>query len=227
MMVSNPMDVPTNMPANLSKPVIGLMGGIGSGKSLVARQFAELGCGVIDADQLARDAYADPAVVGQIVDWWGKAVINEQDGHGDGQVSEAVTLDRRKIAAIVFDQPAERERLEGLIHPVVHTGRKVLRERFEADSGVVAIVEDCPLLLEVGLEDECDVLVFVDSPRDQRLARVQSTRGWDEAELTRREKNQIGLDKKVDRADYVLKNDAGEAECFAHVRRVLSQILHK
>ncbi len=197
------------------KPVIGLVGGVGSGKSLVARQFAELGCGVVDADQLARDAYADPSVREQIVQWWGKDVM-KPDG----------SLDRRRIASIVFDAPAEKTRLEELIHPRVFTGRQALHKRFEADPAVVAIVEDCPLLLEVGLDEQCDAVVFVDAPREHRLARVTATRGWDEAELDRREKNQIGLDKKADRADYVLKNDAGEAECFAHVRRVLSQILH-
>jgi len=198
------------------KPVIGLLGGIGSGKSLVARQFEELGCGVVDADQLAREAYGDPAVIEQIVQWWGKAVIKE-----NGEI------DRGKIAGIVFENEEEKRRLEGLIHPKVLEARAGLSVQFQADAAVVAIVEDCPLLLEVGLDKACDVLIFVDSPRDQRLARVAGTRGWDEEELARREKNQMGLDKKADRADYVLKNDAGEAECFAHVRRVLSQILHQ
>lgn len=233
-------DTPENadLSAEPAKPVIGLIGGIGSGKSLVARQFAQLGCGIIDADQLARDAYLDPAVRQQILQWWGKAVIKNggdalgEEGVAAGSVSGSdshagAELDRRKIAGIVFADPAEKARLEGLIHPRVFDARQVLHKRYQADPKVVAIVEDCPLLLEVGLDEQCDALVFVDAPHDQRLARVSATRGWDAAELDRREKNQIGLDKKADRADYVLKNDAGEAECFAHVRRVLSQILPK
>jgi dephospho-CoA kinase len=171
---------------------------------------------VVDADQLAKQTYCDSAVIEQIVQWWGKAVVKP-----DGEI------DRRKIAGIVFGNEEQKRRLEGLIHPKVFEARRALHVQFQADEAVVAIVEDCPLLLEVGLDKACDVLVLVDTPRDQRLARVRATRGWDEEELARREKNQMGLDKKADRADYVLKNDAGEAECFAHVRRVLSQILHQ
>ncbi|MCC7407531.1 MAG: dephospho-CoA kinase [Phycisphaeraceae bacterium] len=198
------------------KPILGLTGGIGSGKSLVARQFASLGCAVIDADELAREALDSSAVQEQLRQWWGPEVIGE-----DGRVN------RRVVAQKVFNNPQELARLEGLVHPRVHAGRERLRGQYQADPAVVAIVEDCPLLLEKGIDAGCDVVVFVDAPKPLRLARVAASRGWSEAELDRREKNQWPLDKKVQRADYVIKNDAGEQECLTQTRRVLSQILHR
>lgn len=70
-----------------------------------------------------------------------------------------------------------------------------------------AVIVDAPLLFEAGLDKECDAVVFVDTPRDSRLKRVQETRGWDEAELTRREKAQLPLEEKRKRADVVIAND--------------------
>ena len=201
--------------ASRGKPVIGLVGGIGSGKSLVARQMAQLGCGVIDADELARQVLDEPATVEQLVSWWGPAVLGP-----DGRI------DRKAVGRIVFDAPAELARLEGLVHPQVHARRRALRRRFEADRRIAAIVEDCPLLLEKGLDADCDVVIFVASDRDRRLERLARARGWTEADLQRREKNQLPLDIKARRADYVVDNSATEADTMSHVRRVLSQILH-
>src|SRR5687768_9172845 len=95
------------------KPVIGIVGGIGSGKSHVARLFGELGCLVIDSDAQVREAYRDPAVLGTIREWWGDAVFRP-----DG------SLDRSAVAARVFADPSERRRLEGLVHPLVHAARE-------------------------------------------------------------------------------------------------------
>jgi dephospho-CoA kinase len=199
-----------------TKPVIGLTGGIGSGKSTVARLFARLGCGVIDADALAREALQDSHVVRQLVSWWGDGILDEQ-----GRV------DRRKIADIVFDKPDELARLEAVVHPAVHHRRHEIRRQMQDDPAIVAIVEDCPLLLEKQLDRQCDVVVFVKADDEVRRRRVLASRGWSPEELARREKNQMGLDIKANRADHVLQNNGGEAECFAHVRQVLSQILRQ
>jgi len=196
------------------KPVIGLMGGIGSGKSTVARCFAQLGCGIIDADALARAAINEPAVVEQLRQWWGDEVVT-----ADGKA------DRAAVARIIFNAPDERARLESVVHPRVHAGRAAARAAMMRDPAIVAIVEDCPLLLETKLDGECDVLVFVDASREKRLARVTAARGWSEADFDQREKSQFGLDTKRDRADYVISNEDDEANCLTRVRRVLPQIL--
>ncbi|WP_200761122.1 dephospho-CoA kinase [Poriferisphaera corsica] len=195
------------------KPVIGMMGAPGSGKSVVAHVLAELGCCVIDADQLAKDAINEQRVQEELKAWWGDDVIGD-----DGLV------DRAFVAKRVFGDKANLGRLEGVVHPVVGQLREAAREEAFADEGVKAVVEDCPLLLEVGLDVECDVLIYVDASWESRLKRVQENRGWDEAELRKREKNQGSLDTKRRRADYVISNDAGLADTEAEVRRFASLI---
>ena len=201
-------------PADKHKPVIGLAGGIGSGKSLVAGQLRALACAVIDADELARSVMAEPDVSAQLIQWWGPA-IQDANGH----------IDRQAVARIVFEDPTQLRRLEQLTHPKVHAQRSALHHQYQADPKITAIVEDCPLLLETGLDSECDVVIFIASPHGLRLQRLAAHRGWTEQDLANREKNQLPLDKKAQRADYVIVNDASEAACEAHVRGVFSQIL--
>lgn len=196
------------------KPVIGLLGGPGSGKSTVARAFAAHGCGVIDADALSREALVTDGTRHAVRQWWGDAVL---DAEG--------RPDRSAIARLVFADPEQLRRLEALIHPMVHAERGALRASMQADSRLVAIIEDCPLLLESGLEGECDALVFVATPREQQLARVRASRGWDEVELDRRQARQIALDTKRSRADYVVDNGDG-ADLNVQTRRILQAILH-
>jgi dephospho-CoA kinase len=194
-------------------PTIGLMGAPGSGKSLVARQMASMGCAVIDSDNLARRALDQPDVIRQVRSLWGDGVIKPGGG-----------VDRKALARIVFADPSELKKLESLTHPIVHAGRASLRADAVARPDTRAIIEDSPLLLESGIDRDCDVLVLVDAPFDIRLDRVRRTRGWDAGELHRREKNQMPLDIKRQRADYVIINDADEAHCLEQTRRVLSQI---
>ena len=196
-------------PLRVSIPVIGLTGGIGAGKSLVARCFERLGCAVIDADSLAREAMESEDVRTTLTAWWGQGVCDA-----------AGKVERKQVAAVVFGNPAELARLEGLLHPLVHTRRHALRSQLAADSAVRAIIEDSPLLLEKNFVHECDVVVHVQVTRSVRLARVARRRGWSAGELERREKNQWPLDKKRKRADYVVTNDADEDHCFHQVRRV-------
>jgi hypothetical protein len=93
-------------------PIIGLAGGIASGKSAVASLLAELGCAVFDADRAAREVLLLPEVRAQIVSWWGESVLGESG-----------EIDRRAVAAIVFDDPEARRRLEGLTHPLIEARR--------------------------------------------------------------------------------------------------------
>jgi dephospho-CoA kinase len=206
------------------KPIIGIAGGIGSGKSRVARLFGELGCAVIDSDAQVRDAYARADVRQTLKQWWGERVFKE-----DGQ------LDRAAVAATVFSDPAQRARLEGLIHPLVAEARDEAMRRAARDPQLVAFVWDTPLLFEVGLNADCDAVVFVDAPQDLRLARVRRSRGWDAAELARRENLQWPLDRKRRLSDDVVTNTADAEEGSAsppgadplrnQVRQVLSRIL--
>jgi dephospho-CoA kinase len=196
------------------KPVIGLLGGPGSGKSLVAQQLASLQCAVIDADALARQLLQQQDIIDQIVDWWGTAILTPT-----GQI------DRRQLAGTVFSAPDKLKRLEALLHPRVHLQRQALRQNALNNPDTLAIVEDCPLLLELGIDQQCDALIFVDAPFQTRLQRVQQTRGWGPDDLAQRDKNQTPLDIKRKRADYVISNDADEARCLEQTRSVLTQII--
>ena len=184
-------------------PIIGIAGGVGSGKSHVARLFGELGCLVIDSDAQAAEAYARPEVLAAIRQWWGDAAFAP-----DGRV------DRRAIARRVFASAEERRRLEQLIHPVVaalRDERMARAARLVPPARPVAIVWDTPLLFEAGLAGRCDAVVFVDTPLEVRARRVRQTRGWDEGELTRRENSQWPLDRKRALSHHVMTNAAQPA----------------
>ena len=180
------------------KPIIGIVGGIGSGKTFVARLFGELGCMVIEADELVRAAYEEPEIRDNLRRWWGGEVFLPNG-----------SLDRAAVARKVFSDPDERARLEGLIHPWVDARRREMMAR--ADKNRVAFVWDTPLLMEAGLHRDCDAIVFVDAPEAERLARVKAQRGWDSGELSRREILQMPLDKKREISDHVIVNTAGGA----------------
>jgi dephospho-CoA kinase len=187
---------------------------VGAGKSTVASILAGLGCVVADADALARLALQDPHIRDTIAGWWGPGVIDASGG-----------IDRKAVARIVFDRPAERKRLESLVHPWI---RQRQREIFAAaPREAKALVIDAPLLFEAGLDRECDAVIFVDAPRAARLARVSATRGWTQAELDRREVSQLPLDVKRSRADHVVVNDGDLDALTDQVRRILDQLIAK
>jgi len=196
------------------KPIIGIVGGIGSGKSLVAKIFGELGCLVIDSDQLVRLAYDDPTVRATLRKWWGYEIFNAD-----------FSINRSVIAAKIFAVPHMRELLEQLLHPWVDNQRKRLMQQAVGDAQVLAFVWDTPLLVENGLDSQCDAVVFVDAPEELRLQRVQQSRGWNRVELERREKLQLPLDKKHEISDYVLVNTAEADRLRGQIREILSQIL--
>jgi len=200
------------------KPIIGMAGGIGSGKSHVARQLGELGCFVIDADAIAKASLDRDDVKAQIAEWWGEGVLDDS-----GRV------DRRQLANRVFEGPdaeSRRARLEGLIHPIVAAERERLIGVADRDPEVKAIVLDVPLLYEVGLDEACDSVIFVDADRAKRIERVRTERGWSANELERREKRQMPLDTKKRLAHNVFINDS-ESDRTEHLRDLLSRILMK
>ena len=197
---------------NTSLPIIGLAGGIGSGKSAVADILARLGCVVCNADDLAREALRQREIRDEIVRWWGRGVLDD-----------AGEIDRGAVAAIVFSRPEERERLESLVHPWVQARRKTLFEQAPADAS--ALVIDAPLLFEAGLDAECNAVIFVEADRGTRLARVADGRGWDEQTLGRREDSQLPLDEKRARSDYVVSNNGDLRALSRQVHRTLNEIV--
>ena len=208
-------------PANLTrtqgsptKPIIGLAGGIGAGKSSVARVFQTLGAAVIDFDRLTHEQLRHPEVVTKLRRWW-----------GDGICTAAGEVDHQAVASIVFDDPAQLSRLEGLLYPRLDRRRVELVAAYERDPAVDAVVLDAAKLYEAGLGELCNAVVFVEVERALRLQRLAETRGWTDAELTRRENLQDALDKKRYLADYVVVNHSDIDHLRPQVERVFSSVL--
>ena len=172
---------------------VGLTGGIGSGKSEVAKTFADLGAFVIDTDELSREAVA-PGSAGlrAIAALWPDVV---RDGG----------LDRKALAAIVFADDAQRERLNAIVHPEV---RRLAAEYESRAAPGQIVVQVIPLLFEVGLDAQMDANVAVLAPDGARLERVLARDGADEGHVRARMAAQIAPDEARRRADYVIENDA-------------------
>ncbi len=191
-------------------PVIGIAGGVGSGKSTVARMLGELGCVVLDSDVAAKAALDRAQVIDTIRAWWGAGVVGP-DGRAD----------RRRIADVVFADPAQRTRLEGLIHPLLKHDRAASVAAARA-AGKAGVVVDAPLLFEAGVDAECDAVIFVNCPKEVRLTRVARSRGWDVSELARREAAQWPIEKKRAMCGYVVENAGDDATAQARLRQQLA-----
>ena len=178
--------------------VIGFVGGVGSGKSALARWAGEhLGGIVLDADAAGHRALDRPEV---------KESLRKE--FGDGVFDEEGTVIRSRLAARVFgdgepEQTARRQ-LERIVHPVI--GRDLEQQIAEAGQASNVILLDAAVLLEAGWQTACDAVVFVDVPEEVRRRRVQQTRGWTAEELTQREASQWPLDAKRQSADVVIDN---------------------
>lgn len=185
---------------------IGLVGGIASGKSLVAEILVELGAGLLDADRAGHAVLADDADVhAALRERWGDAVFTADGG-----------IDRAAVARRVFapGDAAELERrfLEGLLHPRIRQRLDRFREHFLA-AGKPAVVLDAPLLLEAGWAPLCDVVLMVDSPRELRRNRARR-RGWSDDEFDRREQTQWPVEEKRRAADVIVENAGSENELY-------------
>jgi dephospho-CoA kinase len=183
---------------------IGLVGGIASGKSLVAEMLVDLGAALLDGDRTGHAVLAEDAEVHQALrERWGQAVFS-----ADGSVN------RSAIAKRVFgegsDADLDRRFLESLLHPRIRQRLDRLREKCRAE-GKPAVVLDAPILLEAGWGPICDVVLMVDCPRELRLQRALR-RGWSEEQFVRREQAQWPVDEKRRAADVVIQNGGSETE---------------
>jgi dephospho-CoA kinase len=196
----------------VQKPIVGLIGGIGSGKSLVADVFRRRGAQVISGDQLGHEALRQAGIQAQVLQRWGIQVLDERGA-----------VDRRRLGAIVFADARERQALEAIVFPWIE---RRIREEIaagQADPHVALIVLDAAIMLEVGWNTVCDRLVFVDVPREERLHRLAEQRGWSAKEVQAREMAQMSLDEKKNRADYVVENTGSPEHLARQVDHLLQQ----
>jgi dephospho-CoA kinase len=192
------------------KPVIGLIGAIGAGKSAAAQCLAARGGFVIDADALGHEALRQPEIIAALARLWGDT-IRRPDG----------SLDRRAIARIVFADPAARNALEGVVFPYIAGRTREEIAAGQANPDARFVVLDAAVLLEAGWGELVDRVVYVDAPRELRVTRLAARSGWTESDLTAREAAQWPADKKKARADAVLTNGAGLTELQEQVDELL------
>ena len=193
----------------MTKAVIGLTGGIASGKSVVARELAALGVTVIDADRLARDVVAlGTDGLAEVVRAFGAEVL-QPDG----------TLDRERVAARVFRDADARARLNAIVHPRI--GQRSLELITAAqNTSTPYIVYEAPLLVETGAHRGLAALVVVATSPEVQLTRVMSRDGFSEEAAKARLAAQMPLEAKLAVANYVIQNDAGLAELKAQVAKL-------
>jgi dephospho-CoA kinase len=194
------------------KPLVGIIGGIASGKSTVAREFAKLGCKVIDADKIAHELLEKKSVKDKIVAAFGSSL---SDSNGK--------INRRKLAQVVFTDPQRLALLNGIIHPLVLERTELLIDRYSRQGKIRAIVLDMPLLVEVGWAGRCDRLIFVNCRQKTRANRAKKM-GFDKNQLKIRENLQISLDNKASLADNTVENNSDFPALVRQVADIFTDI---
>jgi dephospho-CoA kinase len=190
--------------------VIGLTGGVASGKSTVAAAFAAHGLQVVDADRVARRVVARPETAARI-----------RERFGDGVFDAAGSLLRERLAERVFSDAEARADLEAITHPEIR--KEILAAIAAAEANGESVVVDAPLLVEGGLIDRCDTSVFVEADEAARRARAKA-RGWSDDELARREQNQAPLSVKKSRCAYTIRNNRSLEDIPRQVEQLLALV---
>ena len=195
--------------------LVGLTGGIGSGKSTVSRLLAERGAVVVDADDLARRA-VEPGSPGleKVVEAFGPEV-RAADG----------SLDREAVAAKVFADPEARKRLESITHPEVFRLYHDEVDRYRDTDRVV--IFDAPLIVETGAADGFDVLVVVSASGEAQVRRLMADRGMTERAARDRIAAQLPLEEKVKLADVVIHNDGPVEDLVPQVNHLWDELVRR
>ena len=193
--------------------VVGLTGGIATGKSTVAQMFKQCGAIVIDADQLARDVVrrGSPAWR-EIVKYFGKSILNPDQ-----------TINRHALGAIVFHHRGKLRKLERIIHPRVAREKERLVRQIAKRMPHAVVIYEVPLLFEVGADKRVDKVLVVTADRATQIARLKKRNGFTRTEALRRIKHQMPLTQKARLADVVLNG----THVRTHLRKEVSSVFRK
>jgi dephospho-CoA kinase len=192
--------------------LVGLTGGIATGKSTVSEMLRGLGAEIIDADRLAREVVepGQPAFK-QIVAEFGAGIVG-----ADG------ALDRKKLGAIVFADPERRKRLEALTHPAIRARFQARLDELVAQGFEGLVFFDAPVMIESGNYKHMDRMVVVVTDEATQMARLRARDGTDDAEGRRKIASQMPLAEKAKLADHVIDNSGDREATAAQVRRVVA-----
>ena len=195
--------------------VLGILGGVASGKSTVARLLAKRGAAVIDADKAAHRVLERPDIKQKVGDEFGEEVLAD-----DGSIS------RQKLGELVFGNDRKLAKLNEIVHPPVITQIRRRIENIRREGSVPVIALDAALLMEKGLHRElCDALLFVSTSREARVERATRNRDWSSEVFERREQAQMDVEEKRGHADIVVSNEGSLEELDEQVQRVWEQLL--
>ena len=190
--------------------VLGLTGGVGMGKSTAARLLKKVGLPVVDSDDLAREV-VHPGTEG---------LAEIADEFGGGFLKADGSLDRDKMASMVFQDEAARKRLEAIIHPRVRTVWEKQIDQWREQKRPVGVVV-IPLLFEVDLQDSFDAVLCVACTANTQRARLRE-RNWNDAQITARIAAQMDIAQKMDLADHVLWNEGAPELLMDQMKEILS-----
>jgi len=195
--------------------IIGLTGGIGSGKSSVAEMFKDEGAYVIDFDYLARVVVEPDAPAWRdIVDYFGPEILSPDR-----------TLNRLKIAEIVFSDAKSRKALEGFIHPRIFEERDTLLKDIKKQDPHAVVIIDVPLLFELSLNKNFDKIIVVYVSRDVQIKRTVKKGVLTEEEVEKRLKAQIPIEEKKLLSDYIINNEGSLKNTRDQVRKVIHEVI--
>ena len=194
---------------------MGILGGIGSGKSSVVRRIRSPRLFIIDADKIGHNLLSDTQIQDSL-----------RNQFGNGIFSEPTVVDRTRPAARVFGETTAHKtaliQLNQILHPPI---RKQIRTQIQSSHGAEAVVLDAALLLESGWQDECDWLIFVDTPTEKRQERVAVNRQWSAEELKKREDAQWSIARKKQLADFIVDNSGSIEDAAEQMTEVFHSIL--
>ena len=197
--------------------VVGLTGGIASGKTTVLAEFAHCGAAIVDADEIGREvARPGNAAFGKIVRAFGKEVLSREG-----------TIDRKALAGIVFADPGKRRMLERIMHPEIKAAIKRSVAKITKDESPGVVVIDVPLLFETGFDRYVDKTITVWVPEGVQLKRLRSRDGLGREEAMQRMRSQWPMDKKKENADFVIDNTRSKRGVAGQVKSLWQVLTNK
>lgn len=196
-------------------PSIGLTGGFGMGKSTVLRLFGKFGAYTIDSDKIVHNILQRPATIRKIASLLGEGVLKKR--------GKAISLDKKRIADIIFNEPDKRISIEKTIHPKVMSEIKTLMHEKIKNNPSLMIVAEVPLLFEAGYEKDFDKVVVVSCKKEVAINRLLK-KGFSKEDALKRIRSQMPVSRKKASADFVIDNTDGIKKTEAQVKRFMSKM---